>query len=453
MSQLMPRIPDRIVAAWLRSRPLVVRPVIGAWLVFGYALYRGYDSYDRNFNPELTALSWDPGPNVGSNFRTYRHAAELALSGEPFYNVAPPALDQWAVYLYPPITVVTFYPVTALEWLTGYGLLVALNLLAGLAAAMLIVRFIEARGRGVGWLDLGLIFAVFALSPFSWGTIYYGNINLLLALAFVVGFLALWTDHETLAGTAFALAALWKLFPALVGFWLLRQRAWRAIGAAIAVGGGGVVAGIVLFGWRTTHIFITEVVFGRADTARFVGGYPGDGRYFVTIQRPLSHVIWNVWPNAPRAILVPTAVLVAIGILGLFYVRLDTGQDHLFAIFATVAITVTLMPSQQWYLVMLFFPMIPLLYLWDGPGQYAFVLGAVVLFFNERPGSMIEWLGETGVPAAIEWAGIGIFTFATVQLYAIGLMAGACLWCKYDGPRQVRAGFSAIDGLVSTRFR
>lgn len=414
------------------DRPLLVRPRLSAWLVMGFALYLGYDSYQRNFRPEWFAFNWNPGGNHGANYRTYHHAAELALEGKPFYDVPPPGLDAWAVYLYPPITVVAYYPFTLGEWLTGYWILIGLNAIAGLAAAMLIVRFIERSGRQLGWVDVGLVFLLFLFSPFSFGTIYYGNINILLTCAFVIGFLALEDGRETLAGLSFGLAALWKVFPALVGVWLLQRRAWRAIGMAIGVGGGGLLAGVAVFGWKTTYRFFFDVLMGRAETTQFVRGYPPDGRYYITLQRPLSHLVWAVWPSAPIEVLTPVTLVVATGLLAVFYYRASDRLDTLFAIFATVVVTVTLIPALQWYLVLLYFPMIPLLYEWDGPGRIPFVVGALVLFINERPGGIIEWVDTAGFPAHIEFLATLVFSVATVQLYAILLMLAACAYCKYS---------------------
>lgn len=427
----------------IRGRPLIGRPVLGAWVAMLTAVYLGIDSYERNFDLQLWPLDVSGGPNLGANFRTYRYAAELAGAGEPFYSIPPTGLNDWAVYLYPPITTVIYYPFTLLEWRTGYWILVGLNVLAGLLAAALVVRFIEREGSRISWADAGLIGLVFLLSPFTFGTIYYGNINLILALAFVVGFLALERDWEHTAGIAFGLSALWKLFPALVGAWFIRFRAWRAVLSATLVGVGGLLLGMLVFGWDRTVAFFSDVVIDRSETAAFVGGYPADGTYYVTVQRPISQLLWTIWPGAPSALLLPLTLVVCGLVLAYFYRDVTDRMRWLMAFFATVVVTVTIAPALQWYIVLLFFPMIPLLYLWDGPGRFWFALGAFVLFFNDRPGSLHTWLDGQSLPLPIELLLRDVFTLATIQLYGMAIMLLACAWYCYrtseNGPatRQV----------------
>ena len=413
-------------------RPFVGSSNKGAWAVMLYAIYRGYLFYHRNFNPDWLGLTWNPGRNVGANFRTYRYTAKLAKDGQAFYGTVPPGLDEWAVYLYPPITAVAYYPFTLLGWMSGYWLIVGLNVLAGLVVAGAIVYFIERAGRRLGWLDVALIAGLLLVSPFTAGTIYYGNINLLIALALVVGFLWLERDRSVGAGMAFGCAALFKLFPALVGAWLLRRKAWRTIGSAIAVGGGGLLAGVAVYGWDPTVVFFTDVLFNRAETATFVGGYPADGTYYVTMQRPVSHVLWGIFPSAPPELLLPLTLLIAGGLLSVFYSSVETLHERLVAIFATVVVTVTVFPALQWYLVLLFFPMVPLWYLWDGPGRRLFLAGGVVMFANVSPGSLIGAIQRVGFPDPIELVLLNVFSFATVQLYGIGLMLAACAFAHYN---------------------
>lgn len=412
-------------------RPLVGRHNRGAWAVMLFAIAWGYRSYHRDFNPDWLGLSWDPGGNVGANFRTYRYAAKLAREGTSFYGTVPPGLEDWAVYLYPPVTVVAYYPFTILDWMTGYWLVVGLNVVAGLGVAVAIVRFIERSGRRLGYLDVVLIAGLLIVSPFTFGTIYYGNINLLIALAFVVGFLSLERGRSVLAGAAFGSAALFKLFPALVGVWLLNRRSWRSIGSATAVGTGGLLAGVAVYGWSPTDVFFTDVLTDRAETATFAGGYPVDSVYYVTIQRPLSHVLWGIVPDAPSELLFPLAALIAAGLLAVFYANVETHTERLMAILATIVVAVTLFPALQWYLVLLFFPMVPLWYLWDGPGRRLFLAGGVVMFVNLKPGALIEEIQNFGLPQLLEGVVLDVVSFATLQLYGIGIMLVACVLARY----------------------
>lgn len=371
---------------------------------------------------------------AGVNYRVFHVAAETARAGGDVYGATPPDAGAFYAYLYPPVTVVGYYPFTLVDAGTGHLLLTVLSLVACVATTALIVRAVESRGRRLGWVDVTLLFAVVAGSVVSYGTLYYGNVNLLLAFLFVVGFRSLEEGSETVAGAAFGLAALWKLFPALVGAWLLRRRAWRAVAAATGVGLGGLLAGVVAFGPGVTERYFLTVVPRRSSTDAFVGGYPTDASYYVTVQRPLSHALWGVWPDAPPQALLVLAGLVGLGTLAVFYYDIHTDLDRLFAVCATVLVTVTVAPSLQWYLALAYYPLLALLYCWTGgPGRRLFLLGCALLFVGGRPDQVVAAVLDLGLPAALESLLVGVARVATVQTYGVACVLLGCCWGKYRG--------------------
>lgn len=408
--------------------PVIAKPAPIPWSVMLVGIWLGLRTYRDNLDVTWSPLSLEAGPSVGANYRTYHHAAELARAGEPFYGTAPPGLAEWAVYLYAPITVVTFYPFSFLEWQTGYAILIALNVAAGFGAALAIGRYLSRLDYQVGWLDIGLLWSTFVLSPFSFGTIYYGNINLILAFAIIVGFLAIEEDRDLVAGVAFGMVALWKVFPALLGIWLLRVRAWRAILAASLVGVGGLLAGLVTFGTSRTRAFFLDVLLDRTDTADFVGGYPADGTYYITVQRPVSQLLWTAWPNAPEALLLPLALLPALLVLGVSFRSIATPMERMTAMLVTVAVTVVLFPALQWYLVLLFFPLLPLLYWLDRRAAGVLAVPSITMFVTTRPGEAIETIRELPLPTVLELVLIDLAVLATIQLYAIATILAICLF-------------------------
>ena len=409
-------------------RPLVSRWAFGAWLVLLAMLPGGLLSYYRN--SRIGIGTWDPGGMMGINYQTFHYAAERARQGLEFYDVAPPGTYDWAVYLYPPITVVSYVPFTLVEWTTGYAILTGLSVLAALGATAVICRYVETLGVQLGWVDLALVFAVFVLSTHAYGTIYFGNINLFLALAIVVGFWALLEGRSSLSGAVFALAALFKLFPALLGLWLLRRKQYRAVGVAIVTGLGGILLGAILFGLGTTWYYFTAVLPDRTDTSTFVGGYPVDGTYYITVQQPLSHLVSSVWPTAPYEVILGVSILFCLGVLALFYVDVHTELDRQMAIFATLAVTVSLIPSLRWYLVLLFLPIVSVLYLWEeGYARIPFVAGGLLFSLTISAGDAVAYLD-----AGPEWVATVAYPVAGAAnppLYGIGLMLGACLWHRY----------------------
>ena len=411
------------------DRPVVARRYLGAWVVLLTALVPGLGSYYEK--PEIGLFAWGVGTTdgntyMGVNYHVYHVAAERAVAGESFYDVAPEPAGETLVYLYPPVTTFAFAPFTPVDWTTGYTLLTLVTVLASILGTALLVQYIEELGYPLGWVDVGLVFSLFVLSIHVAATVFFGNVNVLLGVAFVVGFWALARDRETLAGVAFALAALFKLFPALVGLWLLRDRRWVATGVAIGTGLAGVLVGILAFGPGTTVHYFTEVLQGRTDSGMFVGGYPADGRFYVTLQRPLSHIVWTVWPDAPAAVLPVASAAVCGVLLAYFYRFVETTRERLMAMLATVIVTLVLFPGFRLYAPLLFLPLVALLYSWDGgPGRRMFLAGGVLFSVVARPMHVLSVAESLG---PLEGVVVAVGTVATIQLYAFALMLGGCVW-------------------------
>jgi hypothetical protein len=418
-------------AVQLTGRPLVREYYPGAWFVLVAALAFGLASYVAK--PEIGLFRWAIGYTetvnyMGVNYRVYHVAAEHALAGEPFYGVSPPDTVDGYRYLYPPVSVVAFYPFTLVDWTTGYVLMTLLSVLGGILGTVLTVQYVEKLGCPLGWIDVLLVFALFVFSIHVAATIYFGNINILLGMAFVVGFWALARERDALAGVSFALPALFKLFPALVGVWLLRDRRWRATGVAIATGIAGSLAGVVLFDIDATVHYFTHVLGERGATDAFVGGYPIDSKYYVTVQRPLSHLIWGLWPNAPYAVLPASSVAVCAAILGYFYRDVSTRRRRVIAMFATVVVALVVVPSFRLYAPLLFVPFVALLYSWTGetPDRIVFLAGSLLFAVPTRPKYVVSATESLPGPFADALTALG--TVATVQLYAFALMLAGCAW-------------------------
>ncbi|EMA40885.1 glycosyltransferase family 87 protein [Halobiforma nitratireducens] len=485
------------------SRPIVSRPYLGAWLVLLWSAAVGYSSYVSFLGLSFNPLEWSPDDRLGVNYYVYHYSAEALLAGEDFYTATPPGFGDHFTYLYPPITILTWVPFTALDSFHGFLLLTAITIAVSAASAVAIVRYIERWDLTLGWLDVGAIF-VFFLGVHSTGTLNFGNINLLLAAGIVFGFFALDRGREITAGVLFGAVALMKVFPALVGLYLLRVRSWAAIAGATATGLGGLAASALVFGPDTLYRFFFEILLPRSDTADFVGGYAPDDTYYVTIQRPLSHLIWNVYPDAPAAVLPVAAALVLGAVLAYCFLRLETRTDHLVAIHATLTATVIFMSSLRFYLALVFFSWVSLLYVWHdepddqrrgqgvvlGIGLLAvaylwygsliwsywplvvafftagiallyvwfedavptlFVVGGLVASITNRPSSMVAQV--EGYPGPLPTILEPIVAVGTLQLYGLLLMLGACLLYKYRqgvGVADVRAAGRTIRHDLET---
>jgi len=134
-------------------------------------------------------------------------------------------------YLYPPPTL----PFAAI-----LSLLPSPLVTVGWEALLLAAALGAMRLVGVGWR---WSIVLLAWPPFAQG-LYVGNVSLPLFLLFAAG---------PLFGGTLLVGALLKPQSAIAGLWLVRERRWRAIGAAIAVLAGLVVVTLPITGldpWR-----------------------------------------------------------------------------------------------------------------------------------------------------------------------------------------------------------
>lgn len=365
------------------------------------------------------------------DFEVYYFAAEAVLEGGPLYGVSPVGVD-YLVYAYPPLTVLAFLPLTLLPPFVAYLVFTALNLAAGLLAGRLTIGFLDRHGRTLERSDRALVYAFVALSVHAMPSTVFGQVNLPLALAFVAGFD--WLDRaaeggdgptgrwESRAGVGFGLAAFVKAFPALVGVWLLRRRAWRAVGAAVLTGVAGLGLGLLAFGPDTSLAYVTEALLPRASDDAFAGGLD-PGAAYVTVRRPLS----VLFPGLGSLGLTVAALVVVAPAVGALYARLDVGTlvGRLVGAYATVAGTLAVLPSFPVYGVLLYFPVVPLLYVLEGRPYRVFVAGALLWNLSVRfddARAVLDALGAEGIAAALR----PLFALATPSLVGLAVMFLAC---------------------------
>lgn len=450
------------------DRPLVARFYPGAWLVLLVPLVFGFYDLQTYFSPALRPPGVDPLDQVGVNYEVYYYAVDALLDGENFYDVSPPGEGEFYEYLYPPITILVFLPTQFLSPTTGYWYFLGLNAIAAAALTVFAVRYVEALGRPLGWLDIAFVFAFCVGSSQMVTNFYYGNVNLLLGAGVAGGIYLLEVGdrsprRESTAGALFAVVALFKLFPALLGLYLLRIRAWWATASALTVGIGGLLAGELLFalgpfGWDAgdgalgfgmTARWIREAIVPRGDTHLFVGGLAPDAFFYVTFQRPLSHVLYGIVPGTPdwlAPVLVATSFAVGFAIAGVALRRLATRFDRLVAAFAVVAVAILVMPSLQYYVALAFLPIAVLAYVLERhPFQPIFVGGGIVLAYAAWPAGVLERLDD--FPATLQFVLDPIAATTSTQLLGLAIALLACGLVRWRG-----AGAKSFpDGALEPR--
>lgn len=360
---------------------------------------------------------------LGVDLKVYYLAAETAMAGGDFY-AASPAGHPYS-YVYPPVTIPAFYPYALLDgWQAAFAVHTLVNVASAVGVAALLVRFTERyRTNPLPWLDRGLIGAYVLLSLHSVPSLLYGETNFPLLLALVAGFWWLDSGEQARAGVAFAIPAVVKMFPAFVGLWLLRRKAWRAIAAATATGVGLFAVGVAAFGVETHRTWAQTALVPRLSNAEFVGGLPASTQV-VTLRRPLS----VLFPELPPTVYGLAAFALLAPVIAYCYRRTGSPVEQLVAIFATMAAMVVGFPSLLVYFVFLFFPMVPLLYLLErGTARRLFVAGAFVANVALTAANVETLVVETPIPDAAFPVLEPALTLATPPLYGTVLMLAGCL--------------------------
>jgi hypothetical protein len=329
------RRPDRRV-----TRAVLLVGVTGGLLVPAYFLVMA----------ETVPLAWD--------FRAYVHAADLAATGRPFVGVSPPVGGgEW---VYPPLVVVAFYPFRLLaDPLRAFAVQTLLQTAFGLLAGTLVLRLIEETRGALPTLDRMLVVTFPVASTYGAVVLGQGQTDPTLLAALAAAFLAVERGRETVAGVLFALPAVVKLFPAMLGVWLVRLRAWRAVVAAAVTGTLAAGASVALFGVAAHRKYLAFLLGERSRLEEFAGTMSPDFSG-LSLSRPLS----ALFPEASPLVYVLVAALLLAPVIGLLYVHVETTTDRLVAFLGTgVAVLLVSPASNVHHVFLLFVPIVGLLYL------------------------------------------------------------------------------------------
>lgn len=354
------------------------------------------------------------------DFHAYYFAGQAIARGEPFvgFAITDGTLLTDKAYVYTPITGPLFIPYGLFpDWWVAYALNGLILLGTLIAIAILSIQFIERHGRSLARIDKVLIYGFCVVSTPAVLGLYRGNIDPLIAVMLVGGFLAVQRGREAVGGSIFALAALFKLFPAILGVWLVYRRSYRAIATALAVGVGATMLGLLVFGLDVYIEYAEFILTERSRAGAFEGGLDPTSRW-ITLRRPLSQVL----PLAGNGLMV-LSLLVMMPFLYLIYRRADSALDQLGVFTATlIVILVTIVPATAGYVVYLVFPLVVLVYLVDHRRAKQFLLAGVVLISMPiYPQYIEQGLGYSGLPPRMVEAGTDI-AFGVLSVSSVGLL-------------------------------
>lgn len=368
---------------------------------------------------------------VGLATDVYYYAARAALRGGDFYAAAPPGLAGYR-FLYPPVVMGAILPYGLLgDPLWAYAVQWVLNVATGLALAAVMVRVVGRSGVELDRIDRLLVAGFCFGSAGAATTLVLGQVNLQLSLGIALGALLVERGQGRAAGAVLAAVATVKLFPALVGAWLVRRRAWRAVGAATAVGLGLVALGLVAFGPETTEIYLTRTIPDEMAVGAFPDG-PDPGAPYLGLRRQFSVLA----PWIPDDLLLPAGLLVLTPVVLAAYRTFADPVTRLLGLQATLLATLTALPLEPFYLSLALFPTVPLLYLVDagpvdpGYARPLFLVGALVASVPVTLGGVETQLAVLPLPAAVDGAILGTaesaFAFVLPPTLGVWAMLAAC---------------------------
>lgn len=372
------------------------------------------------FFGDVTPLAWD--------FLAYHTAAESFVAGEQFVGVRPTVGN--GVYVYPPIVVLLFVPYVAFDgWLVPFLVQSVLNLALAVLLGRLIVRTVERQiGDGLSRFDRGSIFAFCLASTYSVIALGQGQVDHAVAVALALGFLWLEQGSEVESGVAFAFAAVIKLFPLLIGIWLLYRRAWRAIAAATVSGLTTIVTSFLVFGFDTNARYFEFVLTERSRVSRFNGSFEFDF-FGLTLSRPLSVFV----PQLDPAYYPIVAAFLFAPILWVLYRRAIDFQGRLVAFLGTlIAILLVSPASNVNHLLYLYFPLVTLAFTVEHRRSRRLILAGMLVSSFPVHIPQLYWLLElVGLSSAVEQSVMSVvvpvLTVGTVALYGLLLVVAGCV--------------------------
>jgi hypothetical protein len=361
---------------------------------------------------ESAPLAWD--------FRAYVHAARLAVAGEPFVGASPPVGD--GEFVYPPVTVGLFVPFARLDLAVGFAAQFLLQIACGLVAAAFCVRAAGPLAR----VDRALVGLFCVASVYPAVVLGQGQVDLALLAMLAGGTLALEADRETTAGALFGAAAAVKLFPAALGLWALRARAWRTVAGAVGVGTGSLLAGVAAFG-LDAHLRYATFLLADRSRLEWFAGTPSPDASAMTLARPLSVLL----PSLDPQWYVPVAVVLLAPALAASYRSMATRTDRLVALCATLVVTLLASPaSNVHHALLVYFPLVPLLYRVDGAPGRLLHAGALVALVPVQPAILRGAAGVLGVTEAAALplrAATALLTVGSPALWGLLLVLSGCV--------------------------
>ncbi len=252
-----------------------------------------------------------------------------------------------------PFSTLAMYPLARMEPLKAKRIFILLNLAFLVPLAWML--------RSMTSLSYQKISLIILLSFPLHRNLLYGQFYILLLLLIVAGCFSYLRGHSAVAGSLIAVAALCKVFPALLFVFFLQRRDWRALlsGAVTAVVACAV--SIAAFGWSVHRTWLQEI-FPWVARGEGLGTYATSDSISGLLHRLfLPEPQWNPhpWHNSPLAyaVLMATAQMLVLAPAILLLRRDNSDQKRTLLIWSallTAALAVSTIPASYNFVLMIF---------------------------------------------------------------------------------------------------
>ena len=139
-------------------------------------------------------------------------------------------------FLYPPVSLLSLYPLHGLDWPAAARIVLALNHLLAVACVGLLLALLLRRNDEPAVVVIALFLAACLVTGMpAVNTIVHGQLNLLVLFLLCLSWLGLRRGCPVAAGLALASAILVKPTPVVFLLYLAARRSWRALASTAAV--------------------------------------------------------------------------------------------------------------------------------------------------------------------------------------------------------------------------
>lgn len=286
----------------------------------------------------------------------------------------------YGLWTYTPASLLYFYPYAILfDFETALLVHRIVSAIISVFYGVALTKFVQTH-VSTKRIDRIAIFSFSIASVYPIVNVINGSFVGIFATFLGLGWL-LMESKKDYGGALWALASIVKGYPAFWGAYMIRVRNWRAILAAVVVGIGSTVTGLLVFGIDAYSRFFTVAGTSRVRYGMFRGGASPDNEA-VTPLRALGQLFPNIDPSFWTPVIL--VVIVCLTILVYYVIPIDSLNNRATLLLVTIIGVWFIMPtSQDLDTYIIYAPLLVLLFVereqWI---QSLYVVGTVIISYN-----------------------------------------------------------------------